>query len=73
MSKATLPEDPQKLLLAAMCQKLAAWDDWGDGRGEIVVDGLRYVTELDDHGCPFVNVNEQERLRRVLLKQNAEL
>ena len=43
------------LICRAMCVASGRWEPWVDGRGEFVINGLRYATELDEFGCPVVN------------------
>jgi hypothetical protein len=36
----------------AMCVAAGRWEPFGDGRGEFVLNGLRFATALDEFGVP---------------------
>lgn len=39
----------------ATCVAGARWEPWNDGRGEFILNFIRFVTELDAFGIPTVN------------------
>lgn len=47
----SVPSD-RALVGWAMCVQDATWTEWPDGKGEFCFAGLRYVTSLDEFGCP---------------------
>jgi hypothetical protein len=38
----------------AMCMAAGLWEPWGDGRGEFILNGLRFITKLDEFSAPIV-------------------
>lgn len=41
------------IALRLLASGVAQWETWQDGvRGEFIIGGMRYVTKLDQFGCP---------------------
>ena len=38
----------------AMCMAGGLWQPWGDGRGEFIINGIRFITKLDEFSVPIV-------------------